>query len=502
MVKERFQLWAQNPTECDITRKRNFYQGQALAYRTVCSRGDCFVLLPKKKHPGGAWAAKFQLIEGDRCINPQGQQDTETLSQGVTVDAVGGVLRYHFAKKHPAGWLALKPEDIIPVDAWDADGRRQVLHLFHENRLDLRRGYPLLAPVIAPLKQMSRLSESELAASVVSSFFAVVIKKTGSGPSPFGGTVTKDSNGKGFVNLGPAIVAELGQGEEIQNVNPTRPNGAFDPFWASLMGQIAMRIQVPPEVLLKKFESSYTAARGALLQFWKFVTTERENLLAPNFCQPLYEMWLTEEVSAGRIVATGFFRDPILRAALCSAKWIGDNPPILDPLKEVLAAQEQLDYCLTTHAEQTARLNGGDFESNLPRLIRENRLKVEGGITPDPKTPVVPKNTDPGTPPTLPDGTKNDENARRAALLRVAEDTHEDVVALRRDLALISNRPVHVEVQASAPAPAPVIHVAAPAITMPPVTVNVTAPKAGTKTVQLDRDPEGRLTGAHVEEES
>lgn len=419
-VKERFQLWAGNPTECDITRKRNFYQGQDMAYRTMCSRGDSFVLLPKKRHPGGAWATKFQLIEGDRCMNPQGQQDTDLLSQGVMMDPFGVVIRYYFARKHPAGWVALKIEDIVPVEAWDNDGRRQVLHLFRENRLGLRRGYPLLAYIIAPLKQMSRLSESELAASVVSSFFAVVIKKTGSGAGPLGGLVTKDSKGKSFTTLGPAMVADLNPGEEVQNVAPTRPNGAFDPFWRSLVGQVAMRIQIPPQVLLEEYNGSYTAARGALLQFWKFVTTERENLLAPNFCQPLYEVWLAEEVAAGRIVAPGFFRDPILRSAYCSAKWIGDNPPILDPLKEVMAAQEQIDYGLTTHAEQTARLNGGDFESNMQRLPRENRLKEEAGVASLVKTPTVPKNTDPGASPALPDGSKDDPNTRRAGRLALA----------------------------------------------------------------------------------
>lgn len=419
VTKERFQLWAQEPRECDFNRKRNFYQAQALAYRTVCSRGDCFATLPRKRHPGTAWATKFQLIEGDRCLNPMSQTDTEKLSQGVEVDEFGGVLRYHFAKKHPDGMHVLTADDFMSVDAWGADGRRQVLHLFHESRLDLRRGYTLLAPVITPLKQMSRLSESELAASVVSSFFAVVIEKSGSGTSPLGKLTGQDQNGQKFKELGPALVSELNQGEKLQNVAPTRPNGAFDPFWRSLLGQIAMRIQCPPEVLLKKFESSYTAARGALLQFWKYVTTERENLLAPNFCQPLYEAWLTEDVAAGRIFAPGFFRDPILRAAYCSAKWIGDNPPILDPLKEVLAIQEQLDYALTTHSEGTARLNSGDFESNLPRLAREIRMKREAGVIVDLK-PEALQNLDPGATPPLPDGSKDEQSSRRASLLALA----------------------------------------------------------------------------------
>jgi hypothetical protein len=302
--------------------------------------------------------------------------------------------------------------------------------------------------------------------------------------------VTRDSSGQGFMNLGPAIVADLNPGEEIQNVAPTRPNGAFDPFWTSLLGQISSRIQLPPEVILGRYNSSYTAARGALLQFWKFVITERENLLAPNFCQPIFEAWMAEEVSSGRIAAPGFFRDPILRAAYCSAKWIGDNPPILDPLKEVMAAQEQINYGLTTHAEQTARLNGGDFEANLPRLAREIKLKKDAGITPDIKPPVAPiVNTDPNAPDNTQDGPTAPQKARMAALERL-DETYASMDALRRDVAAIAGRaPIQVTAQA------PDVH-----ITMPPIPVApASAPtKADARTVQLVRDSEGRITGAQV----
>lgn len=411
-TKQRFNLWAQNSRECDIARKRNFYQATALVYRTVQSRGDAFAILPRRKHAGGTWNLKFQLIEGDRCCNPRGKKDTDRLSQGVEVDpTTGAVEGYHFCSKHPslaasADWSFRK--------AWSPDGQPWVLHLMHESRIDLRRGYPLLAPVIQQLKQMSQLSESELAASVVTSFLAVIIKKTGPGPGPLGAR-KKDGRGNSFSELGPAMVAELDPGEDIHNVTPTRPNGAFDPFWRSLMGQVAMRIQIPPEVLLKKFESSYTAARAALLQFWKFVTVERENLLVPNWCQPIYEAWLAEAVAIGAVKAPGFFARPDLRAAYCNASWIGDNAPILDPLKEVLAAEELVDYGFSTHAKQTLRLDGGDFESNHQQLTREFRMRREAGLLPDQAVqPVEPSEPDSDEP--IPPS-----KGRRAALIALAQ---------------------------------------------------------------------------------
>lgn len=430
-VMERFTLWAQDPRECDISRRRNFWQSQSMAYKTTLTRGDAFALLLKRKHPGTVWATKFQLVEGDRVRNPLQENEFGDVTQGVELDEVGGFKTYWFTKKYPNGLTALSPDDFVAQAAWDSEGRRQVLHLFNEHRLDVRRGYPLLGPVIVVLKQLSRLTDAELAAAVVTSFFAVLIKKSSGGPGPLGGSVQRDSNNNAFTELGPAILADLAPGEEIQQVSPVRPNAAFDPFWRSLVGQISLRTQIPPEVLLKKFESSYTAARGALLQFWKHVNCERENLLAPNYCQPLFEAWLAEDVASGRTVAPGFFQDPLLRAAFSNARWVGDNPPILDPLKEVLAAEELVDYGFSTYSEQTTRLTAGDFESNTERLAREVRLRKSAGLAP-PNSHTAPGEgklatdnlgVDPNADSSAPAdqaAPKNPPEGRRAALLALA----------------------------------------------------------------------------------
>ena len=395
--KAGFALWAGDARECDIARRRNFYQQQAVAYKTAQSRGDAFALLPRLRHPGGIWALKVQLVEGDRCCSPRGTTDTEKLSQGVEINpATGGVVKYHFCRKHPAS-LGLKPEDWMTVDAWDADGQRQVLHLMHADRFDLRRGYPMLAPVILPLKQMTQLSDAELNAAILSAIFALGVEhQPGSGAGNLG-TLVKKGEGtqkEKVTSVGGAVIVDFAPGEKLVPLDPVRPSGAFDPFWRSFVGRVAMRTGIPPEVLLKKYESSYTAARAALLQFYRWVNVERENFLAPDFCQPIYEAWLAEEVASGRAPAPGFFADPLLRAAYCNCRWIGDGPAILDPLKEVMAAQEMVDYGFSTYAEQTMRLNGGDFETNHERLVREVRMRTEAGLVPG-ASPERPADEDP-----------------------------------------------------------------------------------------------------------
>ena len=58
---------------------------------------------------------------------------------------------------------------------------------------------------------------------------------------------------------------------------------------------------IPYELLVKNFTASYSASRASLLEAWKMFRMRREWLIG-NFCQPVYEEWLTEAVVKGRKV--------------------------------------------------------------------------------------------------------------------------------------------------------------------------------------------------------
>lgn len=63
-------------------------------------------------------------------------------------------------------------------------------------------------------------------------------------------------------------------------------------------------------MLIKEFNSSYSASRGALLEAWEAFKMRRK-WFVDDFCQPVYEMFLAEAVALGRINAPGFFTDPL-----------------------------------------------------------------------------------------------------------------------------------------------------------------------------------------------
>jgi len=263
-----------------------------------------------------------------------------------------------------------------------------MLHLFAKERPGQRRGIPILAPVIEELKQITRLSKAELDAAVLNAYFTVFVKSaTTVGPGlaegfvpptvgmPAGQPGVSDKNAEdprddAIYEMGSANIVEMMEGEEIQMADPKRPNQHFEPFYMAMVKQIGASIEVPFEQLLLHFQSSYSAARGALQEAWKTYRSHR-TFMTRYFCQPVYEEWLTEAILKGRISAPGFFADPLIRKAWSAAAWTGPGQGQLDPLKETTAAALRIDKRLSTHEDEFVAISGGDWTGAMNRLSRE-----------------------------------------------------------------------------------------------------------------------------------
>jgi hypothetical protein len=50
----------------------------------------------------------------------------------------------------------------------------------------------------------------------------------------------------------------------IDTANPGRPNAQFDPFVTAIVRQIGVALELPYEILIKHFTSTYSAARAAI----------------------------------------------------------------------------------------------------------------------------------------------------------------------------------------------------------------------------------------------
>lgn len=413
----RFSAWAAS-SDCDAARQLNFFGLQELAFRSAMESGDAFVLTPRLPRAGRDMLT-LQLIEADRVSNPNFGMTTPTLIDGIEINvATGEPIAVHISEQHPGDVLGQKQAWVRRELRGARTGRRNVLHVVKLLRPGQKRGVPWVAPILEPLKQLSRYTDAELNAAVVSSVFSVFIKMD---PQAFqdifdedaqAGIVSQAGSWSGEMESGKAI--NLLPGESIEAPTPGRPSGQFDPFVTSIMRQIGMALQLPYEVLVMHFQSSYSAARGALLLAWRLFRSRRDWLVT-TLCQPVYELWLEEEVAAGRIAAPGFFADPVVRAAWCAGQWIGDGPGSIDPGKEVAAAQSRVDMGISTLDAESILHDGIPWADKQRQRAKEVATQRRDGtlMTPNgapPSAPASPAAPDGGAAPGGENGPA-DENA-------------------------------------------------------------------------------------------
>lgn len=408
-TEAEFQLWAGRKQNCDATGINNFDSMQQLCLVSWLMSGDVFPVFKRyKPTTTNPYSLRIHLVEADRVSTPadyggltmypgltDGKNPTtgNRIFDGVEVDDEGMVVAYHIRNTYP--WqMTGEPTRWTRVEAYGKQtGLPNILHVMSSERPDQYRGVTYLAQVIEPLLQLRRYTESELMAALVQSFFtAWIVTKTDPngipinevgagdiagipGANPDAGYISESQN---EYEMGPGTVAHLEDGEDIKFGSPNIPTTGFDAFVKTFCKLIGAGLGIPYDVLVKEYNSSYSAARAALLDAWEDFRMRRK-WFVDDFCQPAYEVWLSEAVARGRVKAPSFFDDPLVRDAWCGARWIGPVQGSLDPLKEAKAAVLQIQNALRTHEQVTRETGGGDWEENAEQLARENEQLAKAG---------------------------------------------------------------------------------------------------------------------------
>lgn len=378
-AEREFNLFA---TRCDVRRKMDFYEMQALVILAENMSGEVFATLPMIQKAGDTYALKINLIEADRIKTPPTKTESLRLRGGIEDDEYGCPVAYYVAKVHPKDSYAGKVEFERILAFGAKTGRRNILHIMESERPGQRRGVPLLAPVIEQLKQLTRFSEAELMNCIVSALMTIFI--TSENPEEtfeenISDEMKVDKADQDSIEMGYGNIVNLAPGEKIEMANSNRPSVNFDAFVLSMARQVGTATDIPVEILTKHFTASYSASRAALLEFWKSVRMRRGWLIS-QFCQPIYEEVITEAVARGRLKAPGFFSDPAIKAAWCGTEWYGTAQGQIDPLKEAKAAVVRIDNCLSTRTKEAAEISGGDFEYIVKERSKEEKRIKEGGI--------------------------------------------------------------------------------------------------------------------------
>jgi lambda family phage portal protein len=403
-TKEEFDLWA-NSKFCDLLKKNNWYDQQDIVYQCYMIDGDSFAAFKYREPlPGMPYRLRLQIFEAGRVCNP-GQQSIigspwsvtvknpdngNRIINGVEVDDDGAVAAYWICNRYPYDPTNMQIPKWVRVEAFgQTTGQPNILQICHDERPEEYRGVPYLAPVLEVLKQVGRYTEAELTAAIIKSFFSLFFEESfaGNGTFPLQEAfnrherVSLDPND---FELGSGTMNVLPPGYKVATVDASRNLSTYEAFTNQLIKQIGATLEQPYEVLIKSFNSSYSASRAALLQAWAAFKIRRVWFVR-DYCQPSYETWLTEAVAIGRVKAPGYFTDPLKQKAWANAEWYGPVMGSVDPVKEVDAAVLRVKHGFSTREKETAEMTGTNFDENVESLAIEEQTLKDAGLSVGPE---------------------------------------------------------------------------------------------------------------------
>jgi hypothetical protein len=271
--------------------------------------------------------------------------------------------------------------------AFSENGRQNAVQFYLKRLPRQLRGYPLVYAAISHSKNDDRFEDATLAAAVLEAMMAIVTegddpeslskeienlvkmaKKTG------GGKIKAAMASMGnAMKLGTGNILNIRTGGKVTALDKKTPSGTYPSFKEWRLKQFGMATNTPPEVVASEYSTSYTAHRGALNDFIKTWSWEREEF-ARIWGRPVLRELAGELILSGAIDAPGFFTGgPIIQEAYLKGIWLGPVPGYLNPLQEISAKLKSIDGALTLRSDEMFNLSGSDYADVIEKWMGEEK---------------------------------------------------------------------------------------------------------------------------------
>jgi capsid protein len=407
-IKTRFELWAMSQRS-SRSGKYNFFQAQRLMEKCIRRDGELFVALSYHNDPSLLSPLRFEILDPDQ-IKENGYTWTATGAglnsqnrEGIIRNADGEETAYKVWTKDAQGI-----DKMTEVPRVGRGGRIMMLHaLTGVDYAGQLRGISPFAVCAQDLENILNytLAQVEKAKNQSNIVFTVEsdtedapndpfknLSDAGAGPQlkktveQYGAAPAPDPNAQHVTEEplesrcddiphtnvkrpGSWIVVHPKGKQRLKASPDTAPSANFDTFVKTIFSYVAAATGQSVETVLMLFNNNYSASRATLILTWR-IAEQRRWEWDYYVGGPMYEMWLAEEIAAGRVSCPGW-ADPRLRAAWTAHRYNGLSMPNIDPQKTAGAAKEYLSMGATTLEDVSIEYNDSDAKSNRVKLKQE-----------------------------------------------------------------------------------------------------------------------------------
>lgn len=406
-IEYLFDAWSRS-THCSHNLQENLSGLAKITYKSAKIGGDALVLLRYQDKNLNVQVLDGIHIAADLTVEPD--KEGNYILNGIEYDKEGKVQIFHIFNREGVFQKIPAIEKI--------SGLPQAFMVYGQKfRIGSNRGLPALSSTLETLNSLERYKEAVVTGAEERAKVAWTLQHNvnGTGQAPWetklaqasntGDTTTaqiaEDDSGEQTVNYVEATtnrtVYNLPPGAEMKTVD-SKQEADFEGFYKSNAYMFCANLDIPPNVAFSLYTDSFSASRAATKDFEHTLKVERD-AFSFYFYQNIYIFWLHVNIMSGRIDLPGYIeaynRNDITKlSAYRKSRFFGAQFPHIDPLKEAKAEREKLGeegkyMPLTTAAEATETLTGGDFELNAMKFKQEKEKLVELGLWPD-----DPKETD------------------------------------------------------------------------------------------------------------
>lgn len=398
-IEAKFTLWGESPEAyVDASRINTFTSLIRLGVGLSVYTGEILASAEWIRRVGNPFNTAIKMIDVDRLSNPNNAIDTATLSKGVEKDRYGAPIAYHIRESHPSEWdrVAFRWKRVPTRKPW---GRRQIIHIFEQNRVDQTRNVGNIVSALKEMKMTKRYQDVVLQNAVMNATFAATIEselpadatysQLGMGQdtdfaTTYMNQVAAYSGGANNIKIDNARIPHLWPGQKLKLQNPQSPSGMGEAFEQSLLRHVAASLGISYEQFARDYtKTNFASARASMNETYKHMQS-RKKVYADRFASMIYQLWFEEAFNKGEIVlpvgvTSSFFYEGQNKDALTEAKWLGASRGQIDPLKETQAALLKIQGGLSTWEIEAGNL-GHDYRDIISQRKRENELTASNNL--------------------------------------------------------------------------------------------------------------------------
>ncbi len=376
-----FELWCE---ESDVEGKLSWAEQQWQYFNEIIGNGGGFLLECMDDTPGRLIPLCYQLLEYEQLDDTQDRPAAtgqNKILRGIEFDRLNRPVAY---------WLY----DVHPHDTWTTSTRStrvpasRIVHTFFPDRPSQNLGATLFSANVQSAKDLDWYLGNELTAAAIGALFSVMIKRARGAGSGLGfagdGTSSEETDeyGNTEARLGRGIICDLGENDEVVQVQANRPNSNAAPFIELILRQAGQAIGLSMARVTGDYKAtSYSAGRAMHLDDEAYFRVLRA------WCGRSFAVRVRRrftEVAAGyglfRTVGARQFKNN--RRQMLRVDCIGAGREQLDPEKETSASLARLRSHTSTFKHEYA-LKGKHYRKELRQCAREQKLLKQLDLEPD-----------------------------------------------------------------------------------------------------------------------